>query len=148
MQKFSVWVSTFGGVGFFKHAPGTLGSLTSLLIWAPCLFWGAPIWVRLALIIGLFLIGCWSTANSIPILKNQDPKEVVIDEVVGQGLALLLCPPSWFALGAGFVLFRLFDILKPWPISWVDRKVKNSFGVMLDDVLAGVFACVILGLFC
>lgn len=140
----SVLLATFGGVGFFKQAPGTIGSLASLLIWAPCVFFGVSPWVRLLLVLAVFLVGWWATFCALPTFKRQDPKEIVIDEVAGQGLALVLCPPSWVALLLGFVLFRLFDILKPWPISFIDRKIKSALGIMLDDILAGLFAGLIL----
>ncbi|MEI6805462.1 MAG: phosphatidylglycerophosphatase A, partial [Myxococcaceae bacterium] len=99
---------------------------------------------RLSLVLLVFVIGWWATFRALPTFKSQDPKEIVIDEVAGQGLALVFCPPGWMALLLGFILFRLFDILKPWPISYVDRKIKNALGVMLDDMLAGVFAALIL----
>lgn len=137
-------IATFGGVGFSKHAPGTLGSLASLLIWGPCVFFEISPWVRLLLVLAIFLVGWWATFRALPAFKSQDPKEIVIDEVAGQGLALALCAPSWLGLLLGFILFRLFDILKPWPISFVDRKIKTALGVMLDDILAGLFA----GLLC
>lgn len=114
-----------------------MGSLASLVIWAPCVFWEVSPWVRLILVLVVFLLGWWATFRALPSFKSLDPKEVVIDEVAGQGLALVLCPPSWLGLLLGFVLFRLLDILKPWPISYVDRKIKNALGVMLDDMVAG-----------
>lgn len=136
-------VATFFGVGFFKHAPGTMGSLASLAIWAPCVIWGVSPWIRLALVLAIFLAGWWATFKALPEFKSQDPKEIVIDEVAGQGLALVLCPPGWFALLLGFVLFRLLDILKPWPISYVDRNLKSALGVMLDDMVAGALVLLV-----
>ena len=137
-------IATVWDVGFFKPAPGTLGSLVSLIIWAPCVFFEVSLWLRLFLVLVIFMIGWWATYLALPAFKSQDPKEIIIDEVAGQGLALALCTASWAALLIGFVLFRLFDIIKPWPISFVDRKIKSALGVMLDDMLAGLFACVIL----
>lgn len=137
-------IATFLGIGFLKPVSGTLGSLSSLLIWAPCVFLEISTGLRFFLVLSIFLIGWWATYVSLPSFPSQDPKEIVIDEVAGQGLALVVCPASWMALGLGFVLFRLFDILKPWPISFIDRKIKNALGVMLDDMLAGLFSAMIL----
>ncbi len=140
-------IATCFGVGCFKPAPGTLGSLASLIIWAPCVLFGVSPWIRLALVLAIFVLGWWATLRALPGFKSLDPKEIVIDEVAGQGVALIFCPASWVALLAGFILFRLFDILKPWPISFIDRKIKTALGVMLDDVLAGVFVVLILAVF-
>lgn len=133
-------IATFFGVGFFKPAPGTMGSLASLVIWGPCVLYEVSPIIRFSLVLAVFLIGWWATHKALPSFPSQDPKEVVIDEVAGQGMALVWCPGSFVALSIGFVLFRLFDIVKPWPISWIDRKIKNAFGVMFDDLLAGLFA--------
>jgi phosphatidylglycerophosphatase A len=137
------WIATFFGVGFFKVAPGTMGSLASLAIWAPCVLLEISPWIRLLLVLAIFLLGWWATFRALPSFKSLDPKEIVIDEVAGQGLALVLCPPSWLGLLLGFILFRLLDILKPWPISYVDRKIKSALGVMLDDMVAGALAILI-----
>jgi phosphatidylglycerophosphatase A len=77
---------------------------------------------------------------------EEDPGWIVIDEVVGQGLTLLLTPPDLLNYAAGFALFRLFDIKKPWPVSWADQQIKGGLGIMLDDVLAGIYALALLTL--
>lgn len=87
----------------------------------------------------VFFVGLWASKDYMERTNSHDPGPVVIDEVAGQWIVLLLTPldPVYYMLS--FVLFRLFDIFKPWPISWVDESVNGAWGVMLDDVLAGVF---------
>lgn len=87
-----------------------------------------------------FAIGVWAANWVIAKTRIEDPSVVVWDEFVGLWLALLLAPPGWPWMLGGFALFRLFDIWKPWPVSWADRKLHGGFGAMLDDVLAGVYA--------
>ena len=137
-------LSTWFWVGLIPKAPGTFGSLAALpLAWLIQAYWGP-----LALGIGaiaVFLIGCWSSAHYIRDFDESDPGEVVIDEVAGQWIACLLLPPGMlWAYLAAFVLFRLFDIFKPWPISVLDRHGRGGIGIMQDDVLAGVFAFILI----
>lgn len=144
MKTLAYWISVFFGSGLSKKAPGTMGSLASLLIWAPFVMTHTSWWVRLCFVVAVFAIGLWAVHASWSCYQGEDPKEVVIDEVVGQGLTLLMCPPSFWWIAVGFVLFRVFDILKPWPVSFADQRIKGPLGVMLDDVLAGLYALVAL----
>ncbi|OGQ10278.1 MAG: hypothetical protein A2138_16585 [Deltaproteobacteria bacterium RBG_16_71_12] len=135
----AVVVGTFFGAGLSPKAPGTVGSVASLAVWAPLALldvgWG---W-RLALAAALFALGTAAAEAVVRGEGRQDPQKVVIDEVVGMGLTLLLSS-SWASLALGTALFRVFDIAKPWPVSLADRRVKGGFGVMLDDVLAAGYA--------
>lgn len=142
-RDLAFWVATFFGSGLAPGMPGTVGSLASLLVWAPLVWFEVPWWVRLVAAVAFFAIGVPATARTAKALGKDDPKEVVIDEVVGQGLALLLAASSVLSLVVGFALFRFFDILKPWPVSWADRR-HDAVGVMLDDVLAGLYALALL----
>ncbi|HZT51545.1 MAG TPA: phosphatidylglycerophosphatase A, partial [Stellaceae bacterium] len=91
----------------------------------------------------LFLPGWWAAAVAARAL-GKDPRVVVVDEAVGQWLTLAAAPlDPWFYL-AGFVLFRAFDIAKPWPVGWADRRIAGGFGILLDDILAAVYAGVLL----
>lgn len=135
------WLAVFFGSGLAPRAPGTAGSLASLVIWAPMVLVPVDAWVRVAAAAFFFLIGIVAADRAAKILDNPDPKEVVIDEVAGQGLALALAGPTIASVIAGFALFRLFDVWKPWPIRVADRRIKGGLGIMLDDVLAGVIAC-------
>ncbi|EAQ13687.1 MULTISPECIES: phosphatidylglycerophosphatase A [Maritimibacter] len=142
-------IATFLFTGYLKPASGTWGSLFALpLIWALHQL-GGPLAIAIGAVV-LFAAGLWATQQMTAELGIEDPSEIVIDEVVGQALAIL--PVSIGAMGvgvdvlklwpgwvAGFLLFRLFDIWKPWLVGWADRR-GDPLGVMLDDVIAGVFA--------
>lgn len=139
------WIACGFGAGLSPRAPGTVGSLAALLPWLALreLAWPCYL-VVLAL---AFALGVWACARVVARLGVDDPGFVVWDEFVGQWIALL--PLLWLPanLGwalVGFVAFRLFDILKPWPVSWADRHVRGGLGVMLDDVLAGAGAALVL----
>ena len=129
-------------VGLIPKAPGTWGSLLALLIWWAM---GAQsLQVGLTWISAAFIVGTIATHFYEKWFERHDPKEVVIDELVGMWITLLIIPLTPLVLTLGFLFFRFFDILKPFPIGWVDRKIPGAFGTMLDDVLAGVFAFILL----
>ncbi len=144
-------IATVAGVGYLKPAPGTWGSLAALpLAWALHIWGGFPL-LALATLVAL-AAGTWASAVFVSTHQIEDPPEIVIDEVVGQWTALwAISLPAWLhsieitALWPGwisaFVLFRLFDILKPGPVGWADRR-GGAVGVMLDDVIAGIFAAI------
>jgi phosphatidylglycerophosphatase A len=139
-QRFALLISTFFGCGFLKPAPGTIGSLAALpFVWLLYTFGGFEIFILITII--LFIVGIWAAGISRHSFNRDDPSEIVIDEVVGQWATLLVFVPSnavhYFL---GFVLFRIFDIFKPWPINWADKKIKGGLGIMLDDILAAVYA--------
>lgn len=142
----AIVVGTFFGSGLSPRAPGTVGSLASLALWAPLVLGGTPWWLRLGVAAGIFTLGTIASAAIVRARGAEDPQIVVIDEVAGMGVTLLLAGASPWSLGLGFALFRLFDIWKPWPVRLADRRVKGGFGVMLDDVLAGGYALVALTL--
>lgn len=144
-----VLLATAGGLGLSPRAPGTVGSLGALLpLW---LLTHLP-WPWFALFTaGVFVIGVWASDRIERRYGGHDHSAIVIDEVVGQwlaiGLPLYLAPGFWSALDlavAGFVLFRLFDIAKPPPVGWLDRRVSGGLGVMVDDVAAGLMAATVL----
>lgn len=137
--------ATYLGIGRLPFAPGTMGSLATLpLVWLAAYFFG--IWGLLCLIIGSFVEGLFATREVLKYEKH-DPSFVVIDEVTGQSLAFVLVAPHlniWWVYVLGFALFRLFDICKFGPVKWADQKLLNEWGVMVDDVIAGLFAAVAL----
>jgi phosphatidylglycerophosphatase A len=171
-DKLNFLIATVFGIGKIPFAPGTFGSIATFpIIWlffVSCSYLFVNIfpsnfpalnfiysylacWVFLVI---LFFIGWYSANKYEQMVGGKDPKEVVIDEVVGQGITFLLCWPSififdflinklWLVFVLSFVLFRLFDIIKPWPISWADQKIKGGLGIMIDDVIAGLMAPVI-----
>lgn len=137
------WIACGFGSGLTPKAQGTFGSLAALLPWLLMRELSVPAW--LTIIVVSFAIGVWACDVAGRILGVADHRSLVWDEFVGLWITLLpaLAAP-WWAIVAGFALFRLFDVWKPWPIAWFDRRVKGGFGVMLDDVIAGLFAGVVL----
>jgi phosphatidylglycerophosphatase A len=137
------WLACGFGSGLAPKAQGTFGSLAAILPWLWLRHLSMPIY--LSIIVVSFLIGVWACDVAGRAVGVDDHRSLVWDEFVGQWIALvpaLLAP--WWAVVAGFVLFRVFDVWKPWPIRWFDRHLKGGMGVMIDDVVAGVFAAVLL----
>jgi phosphatidylglycerophosphatase A len=135
------WIACGFGSGLSPVAPGTAGSLAALLLWFALRELSWPLYF--AVVTVAFALGVWACARVVRALRIDDPGFVVWDEFVGQWIALLpllWLPFAWWEVAAGFVLFRIFDIAKPWPVSWADAKVKGGIGIMLDDVIAGVYA--------
>ena len=136
------WISTFFGVGCLPWAPGTWGSLATVLIaYGLGRYLSPAIMVSAALTI--FLVGWWASAVYVARTGREDASEIVIDEVAGQLLALAFVPAygPWYVVG--FVAFRVFDVLKPFPANWCDRSVKGGLGVMADDMIAGTYAAIL-----
>lgn len=133
------------GSGLSPVAPGTVGTVAAIPLAAVLL--QLPFWIALATIAVAFLVGVWICGVTGRALGVHDHGGIVWDEFVGLWLVLLFVPFEWTWWLAGFVLFRFFDILKPWPIRWLDRRVHGGFGVMIDDVLAAVYALIPLLLF-
>lgn len=152
MKVIAQVIGTACGVGYLRPAPGTWGSAVALpLAWALHTLGGFP--MMLTATAAVFIIGVWATTEMTEESGNSDPSEIVVDEVVGQFVALL--PLSWAAWRmqlpvtalwpgwvAAFALFRLFDIWKPGPVGWADRR-DDAVGVMLDDVIAGLLAAAV-----
>ena len=136
-----ILLATWFGSGYVSKAPGTVGSLMAL----PFGYFIADYFGMIGLLVSavlVTLIGISVSNTYMAQADEHDPGPVVIDEVAGQWLALLPIAAmlTWQGVFAAFVLFRIFDIFKPWPISWVDREVPGGLGVILDDVLAGIAA--------
>lgn len=141
------WIASGFGSGLSPYAPGTAGSLVALLPWLALRELPLPAYA-LALALA-FALGVWASNRVVAKLRIEDPGVIVWDEFVGQWIALaplLLWPAGWPWIAAAFVLFRVFDVCKPWPVSWADRRVGGGLGVMLDDVLAGIYAALALAL--
>lgn len=138
-----ILLATWFGSGYLRPAPGTWGTVAGLPFAWGILHWTGPA-VLIAAALALFGAGVWAADRFDALTDGHDASEIVVDEVVGIWLTLgligLVEPLTWIAWGAGFVLFRLFDIVKPFPIRLVDRAVGGGFGVMADDLLAGLLA--------
>lgn len=142
-----VWLATWFGFGFFRPAPGTWGSVGSI---PPALIVFSFAGIK-GLTAGIFIItalGLWASKHFDHATGGHDNKMIVIDEAAGQWIALA---PALYLIGISpipvliaFILFRFFDILKPWPISWADKKLSGALSVMLDDILAGLAAAIII----
>jgi phosphatidylglycerophosphatase A len=143
------WLTaTFFGVGTLKPAPGTWGSVTTVLVWVGIAHF-APPGLRLPVIIGLaglaILIGIPAATQVSRAFGRKDPQFVVVDEVAGQLITLIGAPVHWKAMLAGLILFRAFDITKPWPARQLE-KLPEGTGIMMDDVAAGVFGLIVMQL--
>jgi phosphatidylglycerophosphatase A len=140
----AVWIASVAGAGYFPVAPGTVGSAVSVGMVAALDALSLTNTERNTLLIlaalVIFLIGAWAAGQSEKYFEQTDPRHVVIDEVVGQMVAFLMVPhASWKMLLAGFLLFRVFDVTKPFPAGRAER-LPGGWGIMVDDVIAGVYA--------
>jgi phosphatidylglycerophosphatase A len=138
-------IASFFGVGLLRPAPGTWGSAAALVPgWALIQMGGSA--ALLTAIIGASLVGWWACA----VIGRQggvsDPPGVVIDEVAGQWIALLPASLNPLHFLLAFAAFRLFDITKPFPARWIDRKMKTGLGAMLDDIVAGIYAAIVVAI--
>ncbi len=132
-----VLLAAWGPCGFAPFAPGTFGTLGAIPLYLALS--RLSIGAYLAVTASLLVLGVWAAEQAGKYWGVADASPIVIDEVAGYLVTLALVPFSWQAVAAGFVLFRIFDVVKPWPASAFDR-MKNGFGVMMDDVAAGVWA--------
>lgn len=132
------------GSGLIPKAPGTFGTLAAI----PLFLWMQHLNILSYLLItaAFFVLGIWISAEAIKIFQRDDPSEVVWDEVVGFLITMIAAPTGWQWVVLGFVLFRIFDIWKPWPVSLADQKLHGGIGIMLDDVIAGIYALIVLKL--
>jgi len=136
-------LATGCGVGLLPMAPGTWGSLAALPVAWLITLSGGP-WALLAASLIAFAAGIWASGVYAKASGVEDAQTIVIDEIAGQWLALVAAPLHPMAYLAAFALFRLCDIVKPWPVNWADRNVHGGFGVMLDDMIAGLYALIVL----
>ena len=148
-------IATWFGVGFLPTAPGTWGSLAAI----PCAYlisvYTCPYFLLFG-IVALFFIGIWASDKIEESVEIKDPRFIVIDEVVGQWIALLplpflysfLDPVVFYNFSApiavvAFLAFRIFDICKPWPVEFADKNIPGGYGIMFDDVIAGMYALIV-----
>jgi len=142
MKQVALICATFGYVGFFPVAPGTAGSLAALGLFALVRWTGEPA-IELAAIVAVFVVGVWASSAAERALDMKDPGPIVIDEVLGMLMTLALLPVSIMGIAVGFVLFRFFDVVKPYPAARMER-IQGGAGVMLDDAVAGIYSHVCL----
>ena len=136
------WLAFGFGSGCSSFAPGTFGTLAAIPVFL--LLNETPLWSYLLITLLMFLVGIWLCDVTTKKLGVHDHSGIVWDEIVGYLVTMIAAPQGWLWVVIGFVLFRFFDILKPWPISVADKRISGGFGIMIDDVLAGIAAFVVL----
>ena len=142
-NKWWWYIATWFGCGLSPIVSGTVGSLGALpFAYAIQHYVGSDALCGAG--IAIFALGCIASNRYLTYTgRDDDPSEIVVDEVAGQWLLLSFLFPTWHSYLVGFILFRAFDIVKPWPVSVADRKIKGGFGVMFDDVLAAIYPVVV-----
>jgi len=130
------------GSGLTPKLPGTAGTLVGVLIFIliPDMSWIA----YLVIVVCGFLFGIFCCGYTARILNVHDHNSIVWDEIIGYMITMFMVPKEWIWILTGFILFRIFDILKPWPISFIDRRIESGLGIMLDDVIAAFFSLAII----
>jgi phosphatidylglycerophosphatase A len=144
MNRFFLVLATGFGVGYSPVAPGTLGTLIAIPVYYFLSNIPSPIYE--ITLIGFFFLSVWISENAEIFFGKKDDQRIVIDEMMGFLITMLWVPKTILFVTIGFFLFRLFDILKPFPIRRLERGLKGGFGVVLDDVIAGVYVNIILHL--
>ena len=142
LAKWQHWLALGLGSGLAPKAPGTFGTLVAVPLVVILSFFSS--WVVIGFLLALSLLAvyvCQVVTNDIGV---EDHGSIVIDEVVGFAITMWAVPLDFIDLCVGFALFRLFDIVKPWPIRWFDRNIHGGLGIMLDDIVAGILACAVL----
>jgi len=132
------------GSGCAPKAPGTFGTAAAVLFYLPLQY--LSLWLYLGFIVVSFVLGVWLCDRASKALGVHDHGGIVWDEFVGYWITMIAAPAGWVWMLVGFLLFRLFDIWKPWPIKIADEVVEGGFGIMIDDVLAGIYALICLQL--
>jgi len=137
-RRLVLFLASAGGLGYLPAAPGTWGTLGGVLL---SLGWlRLPGWLYFLTVAAFFFLASWLAGQVESLLQKRDPGVVVVDEVLGYLISLATFPPQWPYLVAGFVLFRIFDIAKPYPASFFNNRAQSGYDVVLDDVFAGVYA--------
>ena len=134
-------LATVGGIGYVPVASGTFGSLVAVpLLPVLAALRDASLAGYAAVVLALVAVAIWSAGRAEEALGGHDHSRIVIDEVAGMVATGMFLPATWGAIGVGFVLFRLFDVVKPFPAGFIDGRVEGGFGVVGDDLVAGVYA--------
>lgn len=138
MDRFFKWMASGLGAGYAPWASGTAGSLLAIPL--VLLLLPLPVTSYLVTIITFSFMACWISDNAQLLYKEHDSHHIVIDEVAGMLFTFVGQEPHWLTIATGFILFRAFDIWKPFPCRRIDQRVKGGLGVVLDDVVAGIYA--------
>jgi phosphatidylglycerophosphatase A len=141
MKHFILILATGFGVGYSPVAPGTLGTLLAIPVYYFLSNITSPIYE--VTLIGFFFLAVWISENAETFFGKKDDPKIVIDEMMGFLITMLWVPKTIFFVTIGFFLFRFFDILKPFPMRRLEKRLKGGYGVVLDDVVAGVYASIV-----
>ena len=144
MHTLIIIIATGFYSGYLPKAPGTWGSLVGLVLFF--LLHSLNLEIYLGVVAGIFLIGTFAAGEAEKIMDRQDPGLVVIDEIVGILITMIAIPATPLTMFLGFILFRIFDIFKPFPVGFVDQRFHGGLGIMLDDIVAGIYSLIILQL--
>lgn len=141
-SKLFVGLATGGYIGFIPFAPGTFGSLPGI----PLFYFmsSLPLLAVFSLLIGFILFSIWVAGQGEKALKTKDPGCIVIDEIVGMGVTFFAIPFNVYLAIFGFIVFRFFDILKPFPVNYLEKRFTGGLGVVIDDVAAGIMSNIVL----
>lgn len=139
MRGFVIAAASWFGTGFFPVASGTVGTLGAIPLYLALV--RLPLWLYLVTLVPFFFLSSWVSGAAEREFGQKDSGKIVIDEVMGFLITMAGAPVSWQGILIGFLLFRFFDIVKVPPARYFDRQVKNGYGVVLDDVVAGIYAC-------
>ncbi|MFT4927949.1 MAG: phosphatidylglycerophosphatase A [Phenylobacterium sp.] len=126
------------GAGLLRPAPGTWGTLVAIPIFLLLSYLSLPYYIAITVCVSV--VGIWICDRCAKDIGVHDHGAIVWDEIAGFLVTMMFVEATWLNILLGFALFRFFDIIKPWPISWVDRKVHGGFGIMIDDIIAGIFS--------
>jgi phosphatidylglycerophosphatase A len=144
-SKIEHFIAVGFGLGLLPRMPGTWGTLAGVILYLLLMPFSLPTY--LIIITLAFIFGCWLCERVAKEMNVYDHSSVVWDEIVGYCVAMIGAPKTTMSMIVGFILFRLFDIMKPSPIRWVDTHMKSGVGMMLDDVLAGLAVCILFQLY-
>ena len=141
-RRLILFCATGAGSGYVPVAPGTAGTAAAVIPFF--LLSSFPLSLYLLTTVSFIFISIWCAHRAAILLQMKDPPPVVIDEIAGYLVTMASFPFTWPYVAAGFIMFRVFDIIKPYPAGWIDRKVDGGYGIVLDDVAAGIYANVVL----
>lgn len=135
------------GTGASRYFPGTVGTLAALPIYF--LIMNQPLWLYIGIMVLLFLFAVYCSQQVVKLINVKDYSGIVCDEIIGFLVTMsVVTKPTWWLVILGFVLFRIFDMTKLWPIGWLDKHLPGGWGVVVDDIMAGIYAAICLYLFC
>lgn len=149
-QRFILFLATGCGSGYFPKMPGTAGSAIGVLIFFVLSRLTIPLYI--VTILSFIFLSIWAADKAVPLCQGgaqhkKDPQHIVIDEIAGYLVAMISFPAQWIFVIAGFIVFRVMDISKPYPINRIDKNTRGGVGIVLDDVVAGIYTNIVLQLF-